>query len=181
MRAIRGAPVRLVVLESADYELLQHYCVENKAHLAPWEPVRDAAYYTAPAMCRLARERHRQFLDGTAVHLSALDAEGRMFADCAFTNIVRGAFQACNLGYSIAKASEGRGLMTAVVKAGIDVMFTDYGLHRIQANYMPSNTRSASLLERCGFVREGLAKSYLQIAGRWEDHVLTALVNPNHG
>ena len=71
--------------------------------------------------------------------------------------------------------------MTAVVKAGIDVMFTDYGLHRIQANYMPSNTRSASLLERCGFVREGLAKSYLQIAGRWEDHVLTALVNPNHG
>jgi ribosomal-protein-alanine N-acetyltransferase len=45
------------------------------------------------------------------------------------------------------------------------------------ANYMPGNERSARLLERLGFEREGYAKAYLNIAGRWQDHVLTALVN----
>jgi hypothetical protein len=40
------------------------------------------------------------------------------------------------------------------------------------------NERSARLLERLRFEREGYAKAYLSIAGRWQDHVLTALINP---
>lgn len=44
--------------------------------------------------------------------------------------------------------------------------------------YLPSNTRSEKLLKRCGFVVEGLAKNYLQINGRWQDHVLSSLTNP---
>ncbi|MBT7329669.1 MAG: 30S ribosomal protein S5 alanine N-acetyltransferase, partial [Oceanospirillaceae bacterium] len=48
------------------------------------------------------------------------------------------------------------------------------------ATYMVNNVRSAALLQRLGFEKEGYAKSYLNIAGRWEDHVLTALVNPSH-
>jgi ribosomal-protein-alanine N-acetyltransferase len=47
------------------------------------------------------------------------------------------------------------------------------------ANYMPRNERSAKLLASLGFEREGYAKRYLQIAGQWEDHVLTALVDPD--
>ena len=46
------------------------------------------------------------------------------------------------------------------------------------ANYMPNNTRSGTLLERLGFEKEGLARQYLQIAGRWEDHILTSKLNP---
>ena len=49
------------------------------------------------------------------------------------------------------------------------------------ANFMPRNAASARVLEKCGFVREGLARKYLRIAGRWEDHVLTALINPAAG
>ena len=71
--------------------------------------------------------------------------------------------------------------MTLVVKTGCRIMFDDYGLHRVMANHMPHNDRSSRVLERCGFVREGFAKAYLKIAGRWEDHVLTALVKPSSG
>ncbi len=56
--------------------------------------------------------------------------------------------------------------------------FEDLRLHRIMANYVPHNQRSAHLLRRLGFVQEGYAKEYLKIAGRWQDHVLTALTNP---
>lgn len=48
-------------------------------------------------------------------------------------------------------------------------------MHRIMANYMPHNKRSGQLLERLGFEREGYAKDYLLIDGKWQDHVLTAL------
>ena len=68
--------------------------------------------------------------------------------------------------------------MHEVVTAGIDYLFGERGLHRIMAGYMPANLRSGALLERLGFEREGYAKDYLMINGRWEDHVLTALLNP---
>jgi len=36
------------------------------------------------------------------------------------------------------------------------------------------------LLPSLGLEREGLARGYLQIAGRWEDMVLNSLINPHH-
>ena len=176
MHVICSEPLPLAVLEPPDYALLHAYHLENRDHLTPWEPARDESYYAAASMRDLVAERHRQYEQKTALHLCAID-DGVMVAECNFTNIVRGPRQACNLGFSVAKAREGRGTMTAVVKQGIEIMFSEYGLHRIEANYMPRNARSPRVLERCGFVREGFARAYLKIAGQWEDHVLTALVN----
>ena len=153
MHVIRSEPLPLVVLEPPESALLQAYYLENRGHLAPWEPARDEAYYSVASMRNLVAERHRQFLDKTALHLCAID-DGRMVAECNFTNIVRGPFQACNLGFSVAKSKEGRGFMTTVVRQGTEIMFSQYGLHRIEANYMPRNARSPRVLERCGFVRE---------------------------
>lgn len=178
MHNLRTEPVHLVVLDVQDAAILQSYRKGNRSHLAPWEPSRDGGYASPSNMQEVVRERWRQYVDGTAVHLCALDTDGSMVAECNFTNIVRGPFQACTLGFSVARASEGRGLMTTVVRTGVGIMFDDYGLHRIMANHMPRNERSRRVLERCGFVREGYAKAYLKIAGRWEDHILTALVNP---
>ncbi len=52
-------------------------------------------------------------------------------------------------------------------------------MHRIAASYMPHNKRSEAVLKHMGFEREGFAKDYLLINGKWEDHILTALHNPN--
>ena len=179
MQTIRSEPLPLVVLEPPESALLRDYYLENKDHLGPWEPARDEAFYSAASMRNLVAERHRQFLQKTALHLCAMD-DGRMVAECNFTNIVRGPFQACTLGFSVAKSKEGRGIMTTVVKQGTEIMFSEYGLHRIEANYMPRNARSPRVLERCGFVREGFAKAYLEINGKWEDHVLTSLTNRDY-
>ena len=67
--------------------------------------------------------------------------------------------------------------MSEAIKKAIDYMFCEQNIHRIMANYMPSNTRSAKLLKKLGFTIEGLAKDYLLINGKWEDHVLTSLTN----
>jgi ribosomal-protein-alanine N-acetyltransferase len=67
--------------------------------------------------------------------------------------------------------------MDEALAAGLDWAFGELGLHRVMANYLPRNERSGRLLARLGFEREGYAREYLKIAGRWEDHVLTAKIS----
>ena len=57
--------------------------------------------------------------------------------------------------------------------------FREQHLHRISANYLPHNTRSAGVLKRLGFTVDGYARDYLRIDGRWQDHILTSLVDPD--
>ncbi len=84
------------------------------------------------------------------------------------------------LGYSIDAAHEGRGLMHEALTAALaDAFGPRVGLHRVQANVRPENTRSLHLLARLGFGIEGVAKEYLFIDGAWRDHVLTALRAPD--
>jgi ribosomal-protein-alanine N-acetyltransferase len=66
--------------------------------------------------------------------------------------------------------------MAEVLEAGLTLAFGQLDLHRVMANYLPRNERSARLLARLGFEREGYARAYLRIAGQWEDHVLTAKI-----
>jgi ribosomal-protein-alanine N-acetyltransferase len=96
----------------------------------------------------------------------------------SFTNIRRGPLQACELGYGLDFRYQGRGLMTEALRAACTYAFNAMGLHRIQANHLPENLRSAAVLRRLGFVVEGYARDYLLINGHWRDHVLTALVAP---
>ena len=159
--------------------LLVDYRRRNQTHLAPWEPSLGTAQ-TLEQSCRGAAERSVQgFADGTSVHFLALEPESQtMVAGCNFTNVVRGSFLACHLGYSVDQSWQGKGLMSEVLRAGMAYMFGTVGLHRIMANHMPANQRSEKLLRTLGFEREGYARAYLQIAGKWEDMVLNALVNP---
>ncbi len=105
--------------------------------------------------------------------------DGPVIGLCNYTQIFRGYFQACYLGYKIDKMCEGKGLMTEALQASIDYIFNGANIHRVMANYVPSNNRSSNVLKNLGFEIEGHAKQYLLINNRWEDHVLTAKTNPN--
>jgi ribosomal-protein-alanine N-acetyltransferase len=177
---LHTARCQLSLLQPHHTELLLAYRQRNLAHLSPWGPTPNPDDGTLDDACRRAADRSAQaYADGLAVHFIATDpASCVMLGACNFTNIVRGIFQACNLGYSVDYAWQGQGLMQEVVQAGIAYMFGAQGLHRIMANHMPANVRSEKLLRALGFEREGYARAYLKIAGQWEDHVLTALVNP---
>lgn len=92
---------------------------------------------------------------------------------------MRGVFQATYLGYQLDRAHVGNGLMQEALVAMIQYVFQELQLHRIMANYVPTNERSARLLRRLGFSVEGYARDYLFLDGVWKDHVLTSLPHPN--
>jgi ribosomal-protein-alanine N-acetyltransferase len=54
--------------------------------------------------------------------------------------------------------------------------FGPIGLHRIQAAIMPHNEPSIRVAEKAGFQREGYARRYLKLNGKWEDHYLYAIL-----
>ncbi len=169
----------LTILSVDQAELARQYYLENREHLGPWEPARDEQFYCLEAVTARIRNSEAEFRSGLSCHFAIIEREsGRMIGACNFSNIVRGVFQACHLGFAIADSHQGRGYAYEAVRAGIDYMFASVGLHRIMANHLPHNTRSERLLQRLGFQREGYAKSYLKIAGVWQDHVLNSLVNP---
>lgn len=144
------------------------YFRRNREFLAPFEPTRGEPYFQAERWRRATP--HRWFLClkedpervvGT-VHLSQLSPEP---------------FLAGYLGFSLDQRMQGRGLMREALERVVAHAFEGLGLHRIMANHLPENLRSERLLEALGFEKEGFARDYLRIQGRWRDHVLRALVN----
>ena len=160
-------------------ETVLNYYDKNRSHLAPWEPIRPNDFYTLASMKAFLerKESHRE--QGLGLSLIILNHEGDMVGSCNFSNIVRGVFQACHLGFSVSAIHQGQGYMFEATTAAIQFCFDELKLHRIMANYIPRNERSKRLLTRLNFEREGYAKSYLCINGVWEDHVLTSRINPS--
>ena len=80
----------------------------NRDHFAPWEPKREAAYYTLEH-CRqaIADANEAARLDRGYPFLVFDPGEQEVLASFTLSNVVRGPFQACLLGYGIGARSQG--------------------------------------------------------------------------
>jgi len=72
------------------------------------------------------------------------------------------------VGYMLAPGARGRGVATRGLRLVVAWGFAELRLVRVQAFASPDNVRSIALLERLGFAREGLLRSY---RGAGEDRV----------
>lgn len=95
----------------------------------------------------------------------------------AFNEIIMGIFKSCFLSYQLDKDEINKGYMTEAIQKGIEIAFNDIGLHRIEANIMPKNKASLKVVKKLHFHEEGLAKDYLKINDKWEDHLHMVLLN----
>lgn len=163
-----------------DASRMLQYVTDNREHLAPWEPLKRDEYFTREfwfdRLSRAVEESHsRQSL--LLVLLDRANPVGPFVGQVHFSNITYGVFQAAHLGYSLDHRATGKGLMTEALTSAIKYVFEELNLHRVMANYMPGNEKSAKVLQRLGFSVEGHARDYLRLAGEWQDHTLTSLIN----
>lgn len=156
------------------------YQVRNRQHFAAWDPKPGDMFFTELYWTMQLRQQALSWEQGRGARflLTQPEQPRQIIGTVSLSNIVRGVFQAAHLGYGIDHSLQGQGLMHEAVSEIIRFAFDDLRLHRLQANYQPHNQRSAALLQRLGFVEEGLARDYLYINGAWRDHVLTSLTNP---
>lgn len=167
--------------EEEDIHAVLDFYQTNRERLRPFDPERPGYFYTEEFWHRQVAQNMDDFSSGRALRffLFPSDAPEKVIGNIGFFNFVRGIAQHCTVGYSIDGDHEGRGLMSEALRSAIDFVFHTLNFHRVEANYMPHNRRSGQLLRKLGFVVEGYSRDYLQINGRWEDHVRTALTNPD--
>src|SRR5690606_19759106 len=100
-----------------------------------------------------------------------------IIGEVSLSQVIYGPFRSCYLSYIQDGRESGSGYASEAVRAIVEYAFEELKLHRIEANIMPRNESSIKLVERLGFKCEGLAERYLQINGKWEDHLHYVLLN----
>ena len=173
----RGGGLSLRAPQMADFMQWSALRETSRTFLTPWEPVWPADDLTRAGF----RRRLRQNADDIAADrvypfLIFRDADGALIGGVTLANVRRGIVQAGTLGYWVGAPFAGRGYMTAALRALLPSLFGELHLHRIEAACIPTNAASIRVLEKCGFVREGLARRYLCINGVWQDHLLFGLL-----
>ena len=172
-----STPVLRLVREDDAAELAA-LLTANREFLAPWEPLREASWFTAAGQLTALTESLLMHARGISYPM-VIELDDRIVGRANLNSIVRGAGQYASVGYWVAESVTGRGIATAAVAELRRTAFAGLNLHRLEAGTLPHNVASQRVLERNGFTRYGLAPQYVRIAGRWQDHLLYQLLNPD--
>jgi [ribosomal protein S5]-alanine N-acetyltransferase len=134
----------------------------------PWVYMPETAERYVAYLARVQDPRYEPFL-------ACRSDDGAIVGFLNLSEIVRGAFKNAFIGYGGVAAYAGQGYMSEAMQLLLREAFTSLGLHRLEANIQPGNTRSIALAKRAGFELEGFSPRYLKIGGRWRDHERYAL------
>lgn len=161
--------------QHSDYKAWSSLREASIEHLTPWEPVWAHDHLSRKAFTNRVYWAGRAEASGTALPMLMFRREDqRLLGAVTLDNIRRGPVQAGTMGYWIGAPFARRGYMKEAVQALVHFSFTQLDLSRIESACLPENIASRGVLEKSGFKYEGVAQSYLQINGRWRNHVLYA-------
>jgi ribosomal-protein-alanine N-acetyltransferase len=159
-------------IELGDAADLAALCVRNRELLRPFEPDRDERFFTVEGQRERAAQALEEARAGRQFRFVILDDEAQIAGTIGLEYVIRGASQSATVGYWVDRARNGRGLASAAVAEVVELAATDFGLHRLQAPVRVDNLASQRVLEKNGFERIGVARSFLHVGGEWRDHVL---------
>ena len=174
---LSGWRVRLRTLTEDDYQEWHAVRTRCRDWLVPWEP-RPAGAPPAPedrgsfaARCA-ARERERQIGSGYGF---GIFVEGKLTGEITLSSVQRGPFQNAFVGYWVDRDLAGQGIVPEAVVVVLRFAFEELGLHRVEIAIVPRNHASRRVADKLGLREESVALRYLEIDGRWEDHVRYAI------
>ena len=175
MPAIVGETVVLRAPQFSDHAEWAALRGASRDFLTPWEPTWPADDLVRTSFRRrIKRYSEDQRADVAYAFFVFRKSDNVLVGGLTLANIRRGCAQAGSLGYWMGATYARQGYMTAAVSAVLPFAFGTLRLHRVEAACIPANLASVRLLEKTGFVREGIARRYLCIDGVWQDHLLFA-------
>jgi RimJ/RimL family protein N-acetyltransferase len=80
------------------------------------------------------------------------------------------------IGYWLGAAYHGQGIMTEAVRAVVSYAFGTMGMGRLYAYTSVENTQSLAMLQKVGFVMEGVMRQHTMRDGRWDDTVIMGII-----
>jgi [ribosomal protein S5]-alanine N-acetyltransferase len=179
--AVRLETQRLVLksLEKQDSDMFYDFLMRNYEFFKPWSPKYEENYKKKEAYNAKMDYMIKEHSEGRTIKFFLFKKEdaSKIIGTTVLSNVVRGPFLSCFLGYRIDEKENGNGYATEAIKKVVEYAFNELNLHRIEANIMPRNIASIKVVEKLGFTCEGISKKYLQINGVWEDHMHYVILN----
>ena len=172
--ALETPRLRLRRFQERDLPLFMAY--RNDPDVARYQGWDSISLPEAQAFIQAQRTIHAG-VPGVGMQIAIESKEtGALVGDCYFCIRMDDPLQA-ELGYTLATEAQERGLATEAVAAWLTYAFRTYHLHRVTALLDVENHRSAALLERLGFRREGHFLQSSWFKGKWCDEYLYAVLH----
>ena len=173
---IQGELCYIRPLVPQDAKDLTNLLIRNIDSWTKFEPRHNGMYYTEYTQQNKIMESMRlrslqlEYLCGIYDNTS-----NTLIGQISLYSIKRLPFSSCFIGYALDKQSEGKGITSEAVQLMVQFAFGHLMINRVEAYVSPNNVASIRVLEKAGFLREGLLKQLLYINGYWEDHYLYAI------
>ncbi len=174
---LQGRRVNLRLLVPTDYD--QWYEVRKRCGqwLLKWEPAPRGGHGPTPdrpTFTARCNARAREWQLGTGYGFGIF-VDGQLAGEINLSGVQRGPYQNAYVGYWIDEDQAGRGYVPEAFVVAARFAFETLRLHRLQVAIIPRNRASRRVVEKLGLRDEGLAVRYLEINGRWEDHIRYAI------
>ncbi len=167
----------LIPARKSDYQDWAKLRRDSRAHLEPWEPSWGEDALSVADWKRRVKAWNAGWREGRAfIFLVRTIEAGELVGGVSLTNVRPWPAQMGSVGYWLGHQATGQGYMSEALGAVCNWAFGTLKLERIEAGCLVENIKSRAVLERLGFAEEGLARAYLEIAGKRQDHVLYGLV-----
>lgn len=168
-------------LSSEAAPLVLTFYEENKEVFEPWEPLRGNLFYTLPYHKASLTAEYNHIAEGKLIRYWVFlkGHPEEIIGSLCFQNILKDPYLSCCIGYKFASKYQHQGYAIESITKGIEIIFHEYHLHRIEAHILPENLPSLNLIEKLSFRYEGITYSYARIGGAWKDHKRYSLINPS--
>ncbi|MCR8641182.1 GNAT family N-acetyltransferase [Paenibacillus sp. N1-5-1-14] len=177
---IRGNNFYLRNLQHEDAQAQLDLFVKNRLFFEPFLMTSGDEFYTLEHHQHRIEKQISNIKEDKAYSFGIfLNENDQLIGNLNLFQVIRGALQGAFIGYFLDKDVNGKGYTTEAVKLAVNYAFEELKLHRIEAGVMPHNLASLRVLEKSGFHKEGIAIKNVLINGKWEDHQVLAIINPN--
>ena len=158
--------------ETSVFEVLDFF-EDNREYFDRYEPDKPANFYTKEYIVKLLRAEYHEFLSGNFVRFYLYDSmiPHQIIGTVSFSHIFNGAVKTCTIGYKVDHHYWHQGYCHRMLSAALKILHTEKGMHRIEAYIHPDNIPSIEAAKSLGFTSEGAAYSYIQMNGKWQDHL----------
>jgi ribosomal-protein-serine acetyltransferase len=167
--------VRIRLWDESEAATLTTLIATNREHLMAWLPWAETHGFE-DSVDYLRRKRlqveHNDGFEGV------VELDGRIVGVVGF-HAVDWVNRSTSIGYWLTAEAQGRGLMSAAVRALVDHAFGVWELHRVIIEVVVANERSRAIPERLGFTQEAILKEAKLIRGSYEDTLLYAMLAPD--
>lgn len=176
---IKGENIYIRPFITEDAAALLELQTENRDFFEQFAMERTPEFYTLETQLKRIKQSEKDRKNDEGYNFGIFKHDGTLIGTMNLFQVLRGAIQGAFIGYFLDKKHNGKGYTTEAARLLVDYAFTELKLHRIEAGVMPHNIGSIRVLEKAGFHKEGIAMKNVKINGKWEDHQMLAIINPN--